>query len=415
MTIINTRAIILSARRLSLLLGFLYLCAFPFSAQAISEGVYQIVAKHSQKCVDVSGISRDNGARVHQWACHGGGNQQWQVESTWDGYRIRAMHSRKCLDVRDISYDNGALMQQWDCGWGGNQRFYIERQSDGYYRIRPTHSGKVVEVGGKSTANGANVKQWHWWGGASQRFAFRKVGGGDTGGDTAVWREDFNGLNPGTRWLNQTFAEVRDGCGTHGSRCVRVTYYPNHQGSPRTVANRRLPAAREYTLNYDVMFEHGFEFVKGGKLPGLGPDKVTAGCAPIAADGWSARVMWRRYGTPVIYSYHQNRNNRCGDDYYSPVQFDTGRYHAVSLHVRVNDPWVANGLIELYVDGRKVASHQNAQLRNAWGSHTEITQFLFHTFFGGNDWSWAPSKTVRARFDNFAVYKGLRVRHQPGQ
>lgn len=188
----------------SFLFGALTLSVFPFSGHAVEAGTYQIVAKHSGKCLDVSGMSRDNGARVHQWACHDGDNQRWSVEPTWQGYRIRALHSDKCLDVRDVSYDNGAMMQQWSCGLGGNQRFYLERQSDGYYRISPVHSGKVVEVGARSTANGANVKQWHWWGGSSQRFALRPV----VDRDTAVWREDFNRLTTGTRWLGQRYAQV---------------------------------------------------------------------------------------------------------------------------------------------------------------------------------------------------------------
>ncbi|GAA3957029.1 hypothetical protein GCM10022278_14480 [Allohahella marinimesophila] len=304
-------------------------------------------------------------------------------------------------------------MQQWSCSSGANQRFHIERQSDGYYRIRPMHSGKVVEVGASSTADGGNVKQWTWWGGDSQRFAFRSTR--TTAAAKPVWNENFDGLSAGSRWLNEPYTEVRNGCGVDGSKCVRMTYVRSSAGSPRIVGRQSLPPAREYTLNYDVMFESGFGFVKGGKLPGLGPDNPTSGCKPIVDNGWSARVMWRRDGEPVIYSYHQNRANPCGDDYYSSRQFETGRYHAISLHVKVNDPWQANGLIDLYIDGRKAASHQNVQLREVGGSRTEITNFLLSTFFGGNDWSWAPPRTVYSRFDNFAVYPGLRVRSSPGR
>ncbi|WP_416398739.1 RICIN domain-containing protein [Allohahella sp. A8] len=394
---------------LSLVLGM----CFPHAAHAIADGTYQIVAKHSDKCVDVSGASGSNGAIVHQWRCHSGDNQKWQVLAKDGGYRIQAVHSSKCLDVSGVSTADGAMMQQWRCGSGANQRFHIERQSDGSYRIRPMHSGKVVEVGASSAADGANVKQWRWWGGDSQRFAFRKTNTPTAA--KAVWNESFDGLSAGSRWFDEPYTEIRNGCGVNGSKCVRMTYVRSSVGSPRIVAEKSLPPAREYTLNYDVMFENGFEFIKGGKLPGLGPNRPTAGCAPIVDDGWSARVMWRRDGEPVIYSYHQNRAKRCGDDFHSSVQFQTGRYQAISLHVKVNDPWSANGLIDLYIDGRKVASHQNVQLREVGGSQTEITKFLLATFFGGSDWSWAPPRTVYARFDNFAVYPGLRVRGAPGR
>lgn len=400
-------------RTISASLGALF-AASSLQSFAISEGTYQIVAKHSNKCLDVAEVSTENGSKVHQWACHSGDNQKWRVTQAGGGYQIQAVHSGKCLDVTDVSYESGAMMQQWSCSNGTNQRFAIEQQSDGYYRITAQHSQKVIEIGASSTANGANVKQWDWWGGDSQRFAFQGNGdGGGNGGATPVWSENFNGLGHGSRWMNRQYAEVRDGCGTNGSKCVRVTYHPSAQGSPRTVANVKLPAAKEYTLNYDVMFENGWEFVHGGKLPGLGPDNDTAGCAPISASGWSARVMWRTGGTPVIYSYHQDRANRCGDDFYSNTNFAIGQYQAVSLHVKVNDPGQHNGSITLYLNGQRIASHDNVRLRQNGGNNTLITQFLFHTFFGGNDWYWAPSKTVYSRFDNFAVYPGLRVRNLP--
>ncbi|VUD67277.1 Extracellular exo-alpha-L-arabinofuranosidase [Thalassocella blandensis] len=381
------------------------------NALAISNGTYQIAAKHSGKCLDVSEVSYDNGAKVHQWACHEGSNQKWHVTQMGNAYQIQAVHSEKCLDVTDVSYEKGAMMQQWSCSNGTNQRFLIDQQSDGYYRITAVHSDKVIEIGASSTANGANVKQWDWWGGDSQRFEFRS----GSNGATPVWSENFNSIGSGSRWLNRQYTEVRDGCGTNGSKCVRVTYHPSSEGSPRTVANVALPSAKEYTLNYDVMFENGWEFVRGGKLPGLGPNNDTAGCNPISPSGWSGRVMWRPGGTPVIYSYHQDRANRCGDDIYSNRTFSVGQYQAISLHVKVNDPGQYNGNMTLYLNGERIASQENVRLRQDGGSHTQITQFLFHTFFGGSDWSWAPSKTVYSRFDNFAVYPGLRVRQSPGQ
>lgn len=331
-------------------------------------------------------------------------------------YEISAEHSGKCLDVTEWSTQNGTGLQQWSCDSGANQRFELESQGNGFYRIRSVHSGKCVDVAERSNNNGALIQQWDCHSGSNQKFKFKLLGGTTPPPQPqAVWKENFEGISTGSRWLDRAYTEVKSGCGVNGSRCVRVTYVPSSEGSPRIVARKSLPTAKEYTLNYDVMFENGWDFVKGGKLPGLGPDKVIAGCMANQADGWSARVMWRRSGTPVIYSYHQNRANRCGDDFYSSDQFAIGRYQAVSLHVKVNDPWVANGLIELYLDGRKIAEHQNAQLRNASGGSTQITQFLFDTFFGGSDSSWSPPRTVYSRFDNFAVYPGLRVRNRPGE
>ena len=72
---------------------------------------------------------------------------------------------------------------------------------------------------------------------------------------------------------------------------------------------------RDATLIYSFMMKPGFEFVKGGKLPGLGGGNATTGCDPIDPGGWSMRYMWRRNGKAVVYAYHLDRMNECGDDW----------------------------------------------------------------------------------------------------
>lgn len=39
---------------------------------------YVIIAKHSGKCLDVGSKSTDKGAKIIQWDCWGGKNQQWK-------------------------------------------------------------------------------------------------------------------------------------------------------------------------------------------------------------------------------------------------------------------------------------------------------------------------------------------------
>ncbi|MEN6318324.1 MAG: RICIN domain-containing protein [Syntrophaceae bacterium] len=39
-----------------------------------------MTAKHSSKCLDVSGAGRGNDDNVHQWDCHGGDNQLWRLK-----------------------------------------------------------------------------------------------------------------------------------------------------------------------------------------------------------------------------------------------------------------------------------------------------------------------------------------------
>ena len=50
------------------------------SVQAQSV-TYELVARSSGRCLDVTNISTSNGARIQQWTCHGGTNQQWSLRS----------------------------------------------------------------------------------------------------------------------------------------------------------------------------------------------------------------------------------------------------------------------------------------------------------------------------------------------
>lgn len=53
-------------------------------------------------------------------------------------------------------------------------------------------------------------------------------------------------------------------------------------------------------LNYEVAFDAGFNWVKGGKLPGIRGGLNSTGCSggnqPDGKDCFSSRVMWRKNG-----------------------------------------------------------------------------------------------------------------------
>jgi RHS repeat-associated protein len=139
---------------------------------------YQIVARHSGKCLDVSNAGLENFARLVQRDCAGGGNQQWQLVPTGDGYyRIMARHSAKTLDVEGASSADGATVHQWDYVGGANQQWQLVPTDSGYVRIVARHSGKVLDVGSISMDNGASVVQWSYAGGANQQWQLAPVSG----------------------------------------------------------------------------------------------------------------------------------------------------------------------------------------------------------------------------------------------
>lgn len=134
-----------------------------------------IVAKHSGKCMDVSGVSTAPAAAILQWDCHGGANQSFQIVPVNGGFKIIAKHSGLGLDVnggpRSV-YDGATLIQYQFLG-GANQTFNLQQTNDGYFSIVANHSGKCLDVEGGPAAiyNGTTIMQYSYVGGDNQKWS----------------------------------------------------------------------------------------------------------------------------------------------------------------------------------------------------------------------------------------------------
>ncbi len=140
-----------------------------------TPGLFQLVASHSQMCLDVPGWSLDAGIPLIQSACNGGDNQTWSVETASDGYaRLLARHSGECLDVSGASTNDGAEIIQWHCHGGENQQWRVEAVTGGFQLVA-RYSGKCLDVSGASTDDGGSIIQWSCHGGANQTWLLRPV------------------------------------------------------------------------------------------------------------------------------------------------------------------------------------------------------------------------------------------------
>lgn len=74
-------------------------------------------------CLDVTGGSTANGAKVQLYTCNGSGAQRWRYDAgTGDVVNTAA---DKCLDVTDQSTANGARVQIWTCTGAANQKWRL--------------------------------------------------------------------------------------------------------------------------------------------------------------------------------------------------------------------------------------------------------------------------------------------------
>lgn len=157
---------------------------------SLADGVYVIKVAHSGQCIDVSGSSKENSAKVQQWGCNGSGAQSFQVTSVGDDYvKIVNTNSGKALDVKDISTAAGTALLQYDYWGGQNQQFRIEAAGDGRFKITARHSGQALDIWQSSQSAGAALVQWPSNDGPNQRFTFERKGG--LAAPPATWKEHW--------------------------------------------------------------------------------------------------------------------------------------------------------------------------------------------------------------------------------
>jgi hypothetical protein len=194
------------------------------------------------------------------------------------------------------------------------------------------------------------------------------------------------------------------------SLCVR---YPRGGVGPGAGgAQWQLRLGKSYTelyCSYRIRFGDGFDFVKGGKLPGLaGGEANTGGNRPNGRDGWSARMMWRKGGRAVQYLYHPDQPTIYGLDLPWDVGgqrlFAPGVWHRVEHRVVMNTPGRQDGLVQAWFDGVLALDTGNLRFRDV--DSFAIDLFYFSTFFGGNDASWAPTRDESVCFDDFVIAGG---------
>ncbi|MGB8714697.1 MAG: polysaccharide lyase [Onishia taeanensis] len=197
-----------------------------------------------------------------------------------------------------------------------------------------------------------------------------------------------------------------------GEAGLRV-HYPANTSSPGDTdiggagfyaAPASLAGAETACLSYQVRFAPGFNFVKGGKLPGLfGGEAPSGGEEANGKNGFSMRYMWRKNGQGELYEYAVDQ----GEEYGKSVgrglwSFPTGRWMTLEQEIVLNDPGQANGIARVWVDGRPILEQRGIIYRTT--SDVTIDGLMFSTFFGGHGEDWRTPSDQHADFAAFRFY-----------
>ncbi|KAM5542810.1 hypothetical protein V8D89_003771 [Ganoderma adspersum] len=237
------------------------------------------------------------------------------------------------------------------------------------------------------------------------------------------------GVTKDLKGFTHKIVKAPDGVTSIQSHYPKGSFNPSHEpkggigfyaAGPKNVD---LTTAKEVTLSYTVLFPDGFDFVKGGKLPGLyggNSEKEATGCSGGRRDNgcFSARFMWRREGAGEIYTYlppgsPENKavckvppQSECNDVYGASVgrgafKFTPGKRNTIGQRIRLNDVGKANGELELFVNGKSVYTVPGLVLRTA--ASGRIRGIQMQSFFGGSDSTWATPKGQDVFFGDFSV------------
>ncbi|AYV84689.1 MAG: hypothetical protein Hyperionvirus34_13 [Hyperionvirus sp.] len=166
-------------------------------------------------------------------------------------------------------------------------------------------------------------------------------------------------------------------------------------------------------FEYKVLFPLDFDFVKGGKLPGLYGGKPGACGGKKITEGFSCRIMWRSEGKAELYIYvpinqHPDFAHMATsrEIYGTSIDakdfvFTRGTFHTIRMELKLNTSNSFNGILKLYIDNKCYIDYNKMNYSDT--ASQLINGIFFNTFFGGCTKEWASTKDTYAHFKDFKL------------
>jgi hypothetical protein len=158
-------------------------------------------------------------------------------------------------------------------------------------------------------------------------------------------------------------------------------------------------------LSYWLRFAPNFQWVRGGKLPGVcGGSCPSGGTVVTGYGGWSMRTMWRPNGAGEEYAYilpPQAYGTELGLGTWT---FSTGVWHHLAQEIVLNSGDAADGIARVWFDADPtLAPTFEARDLRYRRDDTPADTLFFSTFFGGHDADWATPVDTFVDFAHFVV------------
>ncbi|KAI8341292.1 hypothetical protein BC941DRAFT_416456 [Chlamydoabsidia padenii] len=168
-------------------------------------------------------------------------------------------------------------------------------------------------------------------------------------------------------------------------------------------------------LRYDLAFDSSFQWVQGGKLPGIFGGTYgdcSGGNAANGSNCFSVRLMWRQNGAGEAYAYLPRSDDlckqstvMCNDQYGTSfsrgvINFQQNKWTTMEIYVKINNASSSNGILRVWQDGNVVIDQSQLQYRTT--NAVAASSLFFSTFFGGGDPTYATN------VDTYTYYKNIQ-------
>lgn len=190
--------------------------------------------------------------------------------------------------------------------------------------------------------------------------------------------------------------------------------------------NKIFPS-ESVTFSYDVYFGDDFDFVRGGKLPGVCLSSTKGGCANGGNwidDAGSVRPMWRANNGKdpfmIAYVYLPDKKgpkhayDQQGQDYQDatrpgdrtghdvwidkkPLSLTRG-WNSLKVRIELNTPGKKDGVLEMTVNG---TTRRVDDVMYRTDKNIKINKARIVSFFGGGSDDWSSPKDTTISFRNF--------------
>lgn len=227
------------------------------------------------------------------------------------------------------------------------------------------------------------------------------------------WEERFF-LTKNNFWGKENLTVVDDSSELKLGKVLRVRY-PLGSASPAVTRDAGAPCGGvnfyatlgmkpcdTLYLQYYLKFSKNFDFVKGGKLPGLyAGTENNGGKVPDGTNGFSTRYMWRKDGAGEMYAYLPTSDIHGTSMGRGSWNFEPNVWYKMEQCVILNKPGKTNGKIKIWVNDEPVFTASNLMFRTV--DELKIEGLFFSTFFGGGDVSFASAVDTYTYYANFKV------------